>query len=241
VSAIPVSTLENIIWDSILDTDSANRAFEETTLLRMLNKNYCLIKGIVDDRPYDLTASVSGAVQGPGTLKTTLSVGYIRRILEVYPATSAAATAIGGKALKRCEPWEISLMQFEDTTAIDPAVEWATAYACWRAGTATAADVGKWNLAFWRLSDPGGASLNYLLRVLKEPTALTNADTPDLDDSGCHALADMTAAIGARLIGRSEEEIADIKARIPDAMQAVLGRVESELGLTKARPAEQAA
>lgn len=239
MAAIPVSTLENIIWDSILDTDSANRSFDETTLLRMLNKNYCAIKGIVDDRPYDLTASVSGAIQGVGTYKVVTSVGYIRRILEVFPAESGAATTIAGKPLSRVEPWELQRMQFEEPTTYDPAdLIWATVYSCWRAGTATAADVGKWNIGWWRMSD---GTANYILRVLKEPTALTNTDTPDLDDSGCYALADMTAAIGARLIGRSEEEINDIKARIPEGLQAIAGRIEAELGLTKPRPQEQSA
>ena len=238
MSAIPFSTLESYIWDTILDTDSANRSFDETTLLRLLNKNYCAIKGIVDDRVYDLSATTSGLTVTAAAPKVTLSVGYIRRILEVIESTGAGTTVAANRPLSRVEPWELQRVQFDYPDLLDGTTNRATVYACWRVGTATAADVGKWAVGTWA---PLDASKTYMLRVLKEPTALTNADTPDLDDAGCYALADMTAAVGARLIGRSEEEIADIKARIPDGWHGILGRVETELGLTKARPQEQPA
>lgn len=238
MAAIPVSTLENIIWDSILDTDSANRAFDETTLLRMLNKNYCAIKGIVDDRPYDLSATTSGLTVTAAASKVVLSVAYIRRILQVFATASASSTTPTSIPLSRSEPWEVQRMQIESGDILDAAQYSAKVYAAWRVGTSTAADVGKLAVATWPHVD---ASKTYMMRVLKEPTALTNADTPDLDDAGCYALADMTAAIGARLIGRSEEEIADIKARIPEGLAGIVGRIETELGLTKARPQEQSA
>lgn len=238
MAAIPVATLESIIWDSIVDTDSANRAFDEATLLRMLNRNYCMLKGLVDDRPYDISATTSGLSITTGALKVTTSVGYIRRILEVFPTASAGSTTPVARQLSRLEPWELQRVQFDYPDLLDASLYKPLSYAAWRAGAATAADVGKWNFGAW---PHFGATQTYMLRALKEPTALTNADTPDLDDAGCYALADMTAAIGARLIGRSEEEINDIKARVPDGMRGVLGRVEAELGLTKARPQEQSA
>jgi hypothetical protein len=240
MAAIPVSTLESIIWDRIVDTDSANRAFDETTLLRILNRNYCMLKGIVDDRPYDLSATTAGTAFATDVKSVVTSVGYIRRVLEVYPTSSGASVIPGGAALRRVEPWELWQMHTEESGNLDDTtLTAAQVFSCWRAGTATAADVGKWNVGIWRKS--GTSTRTYMLRVLKEPTALTNSDTPDLDDAGCYALADMTAAIGARLIGRSEEEINDIKSSITDGWQGIVGRVETELGLTKPRPQEQSA
>ena len=132
-------------------------------------------------------------------------------------------------------------MQIDGATLIvDASHPYATVFSAWRAGTETPASVGKWYLALWRLT---GSTLTYMMRVLQEPSLLdasTNT-TPDLTAPGCYALADMTAAVGARLIGRSEEEIADLKARIPEGYGAVLRAVETELGLVRARPMEQPA
>lgn len=240
MAAIPVATLESYIWDTILDVDSANRAFDETTLLRILNRNYCMLKGITDDRVYDLSASVAGTSYATGAKLVTTSVAYIRRILEMYPTSGSGSAVPGGKALARVEPWEFFRVHSEDALTLDDVASTAsTVFTCYRLGTATAADVGKWAVGVWRSS--GTSTRTYMLRVIKEPTALTNADTPDLDDAGCYALGDMTAAIGARLIGRTEEEIAEIKSRVPEGLQGVLGRVETELGLTKPRPQEMPA
>lgn len=239
--AVPtVTDLEAIIWDTILDTDTNNRSFDAATLLRVMNKLYAEMKGVSDDRVYELSATTSGASQTLGALSVTLTPINIRRILQVMPTTSAGSTSPAARPLKRVEPWELSKMQIDYANPVDLTHPYATVFAAWRAGTETPTSVGKWKLGLWRLTS---ATLTYMMRVLQEPSLLdaTTNTTPDLTAPGCYALADMTAAIGARLIGRSEEEIADIKARIPNEYGALLRSVETELGLARARVAEQPA
>lgn len=239
--AVPtVSDLQSVIWDTIVDTDSNNRAFDATTLLRVMNKLYAEMKGISDDRVWELNATTSGASQTLGVLGVTLTPIYIRRILQIMPTSSASSVTPLARPLKRVEPWELSKMQIDHATPVDVEHPYATVFAAWRVGTETPASVGKWRLGLWRIAS---STLTYMMRVLQEPSLLdasTNT-TPDLTAPGCYALADMTAAVGARLIGRSEEEIADIKARIPEGYGAVLRAVETELGLVRPRPMEQPA
>ena len=243
--AIPtVSDLQTIVWDTIVDTDSNNRAFDATTLLRIMNKLYAQMKGLSDDRVYDLNATASGMSFPAGTRSITTTPINIRRILQVYPTSGASSVTPGGKGLSRVEPWELQRMQIEEATTLEdmiPALTFAQVFACWRAGTETHASVGKWVIGLWRL--PLTTTRTYMLRVLQEPILLdaSTVTTPDLPVFGCYALADMTAAVGARLIGRSEEEIADIKARVPEEFGAVLRAVETELGLVRGRPQEQPA
>lgn len=239
--AIPtVSDLQSHIWDALVDVDSNNRAFDATTLLRVMNKLYAHMKGISDDRVYELSATQSGMSFPTGTRTITTTPINIRRILQVYPASAVGGTTPSGAALRRVEPWELREMFFEDSATLDTAVlTFAQAWSCWRAGTETPASVGQWTVGLWRL--PGTTTRYYTLRTLHEPTLLDASvnTTPDLTAFGCYALGDMTAAVGARIIGLPEEAINDIKGRIPDEYGAVLRSVETELGLTKARPQEQ--
>lgn len=241
--AVPtVSDLQSQVWDSIVDVDTNNRAFDSATMLRVMNKLYAQMKGVSDDRVWDLTATTSGATFNNTTPSITLTPVYIRRILQVYPVSTNSSTLPAAAPLSRVEPWEVERMYVEEASTLDDmTLTYASVFACWRVGTETPASVGKWKLKLWRRH--GTTDRHYMLRVLQEPSLLdasTNT-TPDLTAPGCYALADMTAAVGARLIGRSEEEIADIKARIPEGYGVVLRAVETELGLTRGRQQEQPA
>lgn len=240
--AVPtVTDIQAQVWDRIVDTDSANRAFDSATMLRVMNYLYAGMKGVSDDRVWELNATTSGASQTLGARKILLTPIYIRRILQVFPTSGASSVTPTGRALARVEPWEIERMQVDDPTlVVDSSASSATVYAAWRAGTETPASVGKWYLALWRTTS---TTLTYMLRVLQEPSLLDASvnTTPDLTAPGCYALASMTAAVGARLIGLPEEAIADIKASVPGEYAAVLKSVETELGLVRARRREQPA
>ena len=248
--AIPtVSDLQTLVWDTIVDTDTNNRAFDATTLLRIMNKLYAEMKGISDDRVWDLSPTQAGLSMSDTTTLpfVTLTPINIRRILQVFPSASALSSTPTGRPLSRVEPWEVMRMWFDEPealNAITPALTHATVFAAWRAASTTPATVGKWNVGLWRRPITTSSTTSYyIVRALMEPELLSSGaiTTPDLTAPGCYALADMTAAVGARLIGRSEEEIADIKARIPSEYGAILRGVETELALTGGKPAEQPA
>ena len=233
-----VSDMQTEVWDTIADADAANRAVDGTTLIRLLNRCYGLVRGIEDDRPQFVTAATSGASFAPqfGSGYKLLTETTYRRILQVYPAQSSASTAPFGPALSRMEPWELFAMQSEDPT--DRQI-YASHYAEFRAGTSTPAAVGKFNLALWPLSS---VAYDYLLQVLKETVALTaGTDRADCSEQEQHWITDMAAAISARWIGRSEETINQILGRLPDSLQAAQAQIARDLGMARARPGQEAA
>lgn len=208
--------------DSMLDVDSNNYSIDATTLDRMLNKAIVIVKGIQDDRPVDMTATVSGMTFAANTKFVTTSVTNIRRILAVFRSGSAGSSTPTSGPLEQLDDWE--LQQAQD---LDPFTGTPSMWAAWRAGTSTAADVGKWTVALWRVPD---ATKYFILRALVEPTVLSSGtDKPDMDDDTAYACAWMAAAIGARLMGRDEAFIGDIKARIPDVLQASYSRMQRDL------------
>jgi hypothetical protein len=233
-----LADMQTEVWDTILDTDSANRGIDPTTLTRLLNRCYGIVRGIEDDRPYFVTAATSGATFAPQTgsgFKLLTETNY-RRVLQVYPALNNAAGKPYGPALSPWKPWEVFAMQVEDPT--DRQI-YASAYACWRAGTATPAEVGKFNLALWPLSS---VAYDYLLMVLKEVTALSAAgDKADASETEHHYMTDMSSAIAARWLGRSEETIQQINGRLPEELQAAAARIASDMGMSSGRPAQEVA
>ncbi len=238
MALMTLSDMQTEVWDTILDTDSAIRGIDPTTLTRLLNRCYGVVRGIEDDRPYFVTASTSGASFNPqvGSGFKLLTETNYRRVLQVYPAQSSSSTAPYGPALSPWEPWELFAMQVEDPT--DRQI-YASAYACWRAGTTTAAAVGKFNLALWPLSS---VSYDYLLMVLKEVTALSAAgDKADVSESEAHCITDMASAIAARWLGRSEETIQQINGRIPEQLRAAATQIARDMGLASGRPAQEVA
>jgi hypothetical protein len=241
VAKLTLADMQTQVWDDILDVDSANRALDSTTLTRILNRALVQWKGMLDDRVYTVAAVTSGAsTSSAGQLTAALTPTNIRRILNVYPATGGASVAFGGPALSRMEPWEIRAMQWEDNTAL-AADGFATAYAVTRQGTATAASVGKWNLHLWRVPQDTNTRY-YVLEYLQEVTALSGStDKADITEAEDQMLCDMAAFIGARRLGRPEEFIASIGARIAPEQQAVAEAVAREFALDRDRPGEDAA
>lgn len=123
-------------------------------------------------------------------------------------------------------------MQFEDTTTGGP-----IACAFWRAGTATAADVGKWQAAFWRVPD---ATYYIALSAIVDPTPLSSSsDVFDVEPELSQAIVDMTAALGARMVGRTELA-ASLREDVPQVLASVFGQMESEYFARPAPPVEQA-
>lgn len=209
--------------DTMLDTDSLGYAIDATTLDRFLNKAYVIIKGVQDDRPVDFSATDAGTTFALGARSVTVTATNIRRILAVYRTNAVGSTTPLNEApLEYVDDWEMQLMQAQDSTQGTPSV-----WAAWRIGTATAADVGKLTLGLWRITD---SQRYYMLRALVEPTLLVNdTDKPDVDDDTAYAIAWMAAAVGARIIGRDEAFISDIKKRVPATMQAAYARMQREL------------
>lgn len=238
MALITFDDMKTEVWDTILDTDTANRGIDTTMLGRLINRCYAVVRGIEDDRPYFVTAATSGASFAPqvGSGYMVLAETNYRRILQVYPAASNVSSLPLGPALARWEPYELLAMQVEDPT--DRQI-YASAYACWRAGTATAASVGKFNFALWPLSS---VSYDYLLMVLKEVTALSaGTDKADATEAEQRYISDMASAVAARWLGRSEEMIAQISARVPVGLQSQASAIAKDLGMARARPGQEAA
>jgi hypothetical protein len=238
MAILTLADMRTEVYDIVLDTDSANRTMDATTLNRILNRCYAHIRGFGDNRVYYVSAAISGASLAPqlGAQFKTLSETNYRRILEVYPAENSAAVQPFGPALGRMEQWEIFAMQREDET--DRGI-YASYYASWRQGSTTAANVGKFNLALWPLSS---IIYDYLLGVLKEVTALAaDADKADCTEEEMHFVTDMASAISARMMGRSEEAIAQILSRLPEELQTAVGQLSKDVGLVKPRVGQEAA
>lgn len=208
--------------DRMLDTDAANYAIDDTTLKRIVNACYVVVKGLQGDHRTQFIAAVtSGAsVSVANTGIVLLSSVNIREIVNVFPAPGAASTTPSGAQLERWPEWQSWAMRVESATAGTP-----TAFSAVRQSTTVAASVGKWLLTFWRIPD---ASIDYVIEAVVEPPDLVaDADIPDVKDTAAYAIAYMAAAVCARLLGRSDEQIADIKALIPPAMQGVMAQVEA--------------
>jgi len=205
----------------------------------VINRCVAHIKGYQDNRVYYEKASDSGASIAPqvGSLWVILSVASYRRILECYPAQNNAALQPFGPALAWAEQWEIFAMQNEDPT--DRQI-FGSMWSAWRFGSApSSGDVGKFNFAVWPISS---ITYDYILGVTKEVTLLTNTtDRPEITVEEGHYVCDMAALMIARWMGRSEEWLNDIRARLPEELATATGQVAKDIGLVKPRPHQEAA
>jgi len=239
MALMQVSNMQQEVWDSIGDFDASNRSVDATTLLRVLNKCYSHIKGFEDNRVYYVPANVSGASIAPqvGSLWVTLTEKTYRNILECYPAQNNAATTPFGPSLEWMEQWELFNMQNEDNT--DRQI-FGSAWTAWRQGaTPSSGNVGKFNFAVWPVSS---VVHDYLLGVLREVTALVNqTDIPDGSEEDHHYVCDMTSLIMGRWMGRSEEWLGDIRARLPEQLLTATHQLAKDIGLVKPRPGQEAA
>lgn len=234
---LTLSEAETAVWNRIVDNDASGHRLDQTVLDALLNRAYCIVKGIRDDRSRDIAPNTSGLLFSSGdTIKTTVAVN-IRHILRAWLTESmttttfiSSRTALPVDALERWTRGEIARMRAEDSTAGEP-----TAAALWRNGTATAADVGKWSCVLWRVPD----SIYYVaLEAIVDPTPLANStDKFDVDPDVSQAIVDMTAAIGARLIGRPELSDA-IQADVPKIFASALQQMEGQFFGKSGRPAE---
>lgn len=235
---LTLSEAETAVWNRIIDNDAAGHRLSQTVLDALLNRAYCLVKGIRDDRPKDMAANATGLSFSPGdTIKTLSLATNVRHILNAWITESSTtttfvspATSLPTPALERWTRAEIIRMRVEEPDAGEP-----SAVAFWRNGTATASDVGKWSCALWRIPD----TIYYVaIQAIVDPTALASAsDKFDVDPDVSQAIVDMTAALGARLIGRPELSDA-IQADVPKVFTTALQQMESDFFGKSGRPAE---
>lgn len=221
MSVLTLSELETRARDVMRDTDSLNYAIDQTTLQRFINKAYVLLRGIEDNRPRFLSATATSLTLGNTDASATLAASLgIRRILGAWETGSAGSVVPAYPPLERLELWELSIYQAAETPA-QP-----THYCAFRAGTATAANVGAWTFMPLPISN---TNRTFMLEALIEPTPLSGGtDKPDVDDMTSHAIADMAGAIGARILGLPTDYVASVEARIPQAHQAALNQLKSE-------------
>jgi len=235
VSAVllTLAEAETAVWNRINDNDTTH-ALSQSVLDALLNRAYCIVKGLRDDRPRELTATQTGLTLADGTKVYTIgNTVPIRHILSAYHALSVGSTVPNDAPLQRWSRSEVQRMQFEDSVKGGP-----VAAAFWRLGTATAADVGKWGATFWRVPD---ATYYIALSAICDPTPLSNSTdvfdvTPDLSQ----AIVDMTASLGARLIGRHDLAAA-LREDVPQVFASALGQMESDFFGKVVSPAEQQA
>lgn len=229
---LTLTEAETAVWNRINDNDSAGHSLSQTLLDTLLNRAYCIVKGIRDDRPKLCAPNGGGFTVSGGDRISTLSLTTVRHVLSAWlsDAISSSGFATGAGELQRWSRGELVRMCAEDSTAGTP-----SAVALWRNGTATAADVGKWSGALWRIPD----NIYYvaLLAVL-DPTPLsTGTDKFDVDPDVSQAIVDMTAALGARLLGRTELA-ATLREDVPGIFSSAFGQMESEFFAKTAEPAE---
>jgi len=239
--AFTLGDAETELWDNIVDTDSNNRAISSTVANRLINRVYAILKGYADDSVYAVTATTSGLTFTSSSPYGITGTTDIRRILRAFPASAAGSSVPAGPELARWERWEIAAQHAEDSQSIDTlGLTYPKAYACWRAGTSTAASVGKWNVGIW--PKVGTTSQYLLLEVLKYVTALSGStDVMDLPEIDQHAVVDMASLVAGRMIGRPEGMLSDIRARIPEQLQAAIAQVEREYAIVRPRPSEEPA
>lgn len=217
---LTLSEAETAVWNRILDNDAMGHKLSQPVLDALLNRAYCIVKGIRDDRPRVLAPSGTGLLISSGTAEMTLTATNIRHILHVFKTSGLGTTTPAADNLAHWERTEVQRMQFEDTTQGEP-----RAFAAWRLGTATAADVGKWGVSFWRVPD----TIYYFATVaVCDPTALSvGTDKFDVDPDVSQAIVDMTATIGARLVGRYDLA-ATLKEDVPAIFNSAFQQMEGE-------------
>lgn len=217
--AFTLSDIETEVREAAQDLDSANYGISQAILWRVWNDAYVNLKVHTEDRVRDLTATASGLTLAANDTAKTITAVNIRRILHAFRASTAGGT-VPIAELERLEPWEVQLAQLNDATA-GP----VTAYGAFRVGTAVVADVGKWTFMPWRIPT---ATTYILLRVEVEPTRLTTGtDSPDLTEVEAYATIHAAAAICARRLRRPSAMIEELWGRVPEAMQAALGRQDA--------------
>lgn len=241
MAILTLADMEQEVWDNAGDWDPLNRALEQSSpglTDRVINRCTALVRGYEDDRPYLVTPATSGASTGPGLPFAALTETTYKRILRVYRTNAAGSTLPAGPPLEPWSQWELFTLQQEDPGMLTNdgagnALTWATAYSVWRAATATAASVGKWNIGFWRTAELVGAPTRYyVLEVLKELALLAAAgDKFDGTEQEGRWVCDMASVIAAGWLGQSEEWIARINARLPQDLQNSAALINRELGI----------
>lgn len=218
---LTLTEAETSLWNRILDNDSAGHKVSSTLADALLNRAYCIVKGIRDDRPQELSATTTGLTLAQGDLITSIGVTKpIRHILHAFCTASAGSTTPASVELQRWPRSEIFRMWGEDNTQGAP-----TAAAFWRMGTATAADVGKWSASFWRIPD---GAYYVALSAIVDPTPLsTGSDKFDVEPEVSQAIVDMAASVAARLVGRHELAAA-IREDVPAIFSAAFNQMESD-------------
>lgn len=218
--AILLSEAETEIREAVQDLDTVNPAISQDKLWRVANDSYVNIKVATEDRVADLIATATGlSFAANDTVKTITHTG-IRRILHAF-VTSTNNGTVPIAELRRLEPWELQHMQLEDSTAGVP-----DCFGAWRVATTTAADVGKWTFGLWRIPN---LTRHIMLRAEVEPTRLTlGTQAFDLTEVEAYALVHASAAIIARRLRRPQGLISELWGRVPEALQAALGRQDSD-------------
>lgn len=228
---LTLTEAETSLWNRILDNDTAGHKVSQALADALLNRAYCIVKGIRDDRPQELSATTTGLTLAAGDRITSIGVTKpIRHILNAYLVASNSSTVPTVGEMQRWSRSEVLRMWGEDNTQGAP-----TAAAFWRAGTATAANVGKWNASFWRIPDD---AYYVALSAIVDPTPLsTGSDVFDVEPETSQAIVDMAASVAARLLGRHELAAA-IREDVPTIFSAVFNQLESDYFGKVAAPAE---
>lgn len=238
---LTLAEAETAVWTRLLDNDAAGHRLSQTVLDALLNRAYCIVKGIRDDRPKLLAANSTGLQFSSGAkIATTTLSSTIRHVLSAWLSDGVTSTGflepVTGFPVGELQRWtrgDIVGMVNEDPTVGVP-----SAYAVWRNGTATATDVGRWSMSLWRIPDSTYLAYYVALLAIVDPTPLsTSTDKFDVDPDVSQAIVDMTAAIGARLVGRPEEAD-EIRRDVPGIFNSAFTQMESEFFGKSAAPSE---
>lgn len=217
------------------DKDTVNPLFSDAELLAEFNAQYIAWKGQADDRVAFLTHQALIDNSNPIAIGTRIKVtlaANVRRFLRFYIVPGITSSAWTSE-LEIAEPWEVQALQSDDNVQGTPSMISAL-----RQQTGIAANVGKWQLEFWRIPD----ALFYLAaQAIVEPAVITSgSDVPDVSDVEAYGLAWSAASVCAFLNGRSPDYVAELKARVPDHMQAALANMRKATS-PRPRPAEEPA
>lgn len=235
MSAPTWATLRDTVRRWSQDADTVNPLFTDAELLAEFNAQYIAWKGAAEDRVAYIQHNSLIHAANPIAASTVISLtlaANIRRIFRLYRTTGLATTDRLAE-LEIAEPFEVQALQIEKPTTGTPRMA-----SFWRQQTATAAQVGKFQIVLWPI--PSGDT--YLLaEAIVEPSAIVNpADIPDVSDVEAYGLAWSAAAVCAFQNGRPPEWVAELKAHVPDHMQAALATMQ-KARVPRPRPSEDPA
>lgn len=212
---MPMTLTNSLLYTRQLyaDTDTTNPALSDAELTRILNENYIRFRDHFSPRWVWESATTLTGTLAQADRKVTFGLTTIAEIKLVFVETAVGNVA--GTPMTKDDLSRILTLQDADTTQAQPRI-----FALLRAGTFTAANIGKWTVYFWPIPNQA-YYLSALVRY--EVTELAvGADKADVTDGEMYTICRLAAADAALISGRPVELVQGILAPVPEKMKSHL-------------------